>query len=131
MKMMRIAGVTLIGIVAVLQSCKAPSKLAANAYQSEGYKLVWSDEFNRNGKPDTTNWRYEKGFTRNEELQWYQEENASCEKGMLVIEARKESKPNPNMRKAVVIGEGREKILNTRQRASIRRANIHGYTDVL
>jgi beta-glucanase (GH16 family) len=95
MKMMRIAGVTLIGIVAVLQSCKAPSKLAANAYQSEGYKLVWSDEFNRNGKPDTTNWRYEKGFTRNEELQWYQEENASCEKGMLVIEARKESKPNP------------------------------------
>lgn len=62
----------------------------------EKYQLVWSDEFNKDGTPDTTNWRYEKGFVRNEELQWYQPENANCENGILVIEARKEERPNPD-----------------------------------
>jgi beta-glucanase (GH16 family) len=61
----------------------------------DGYQLVWADEFNTNGKPDTTNWNYENGFVRNEEFQWYQPENANCENGLLVIEARKENKPNP------------------------------------
>lgn len=32
---------------------------------------------------------------RNEEEQWYQEENAWCEDGFLIIEARREIKPNP------------------------------------
>ncbi len=69
---------------------------AGRKYVKEGYKLVWSDEFNRPGPPDSSKWRYEKGFVRNQELQWYQEENAWCENGLLIIEARKESKPNPN-----------------------------------
>jgi beta-glucanase (GH16 family) len=60
-----------------------------------GYKLVWADEFNKNGKPDTASWGYEKGFVRNEEAQCYQQENAWCENGLLIIEARKETKPNP------------------------------------
>jgi beta-glucanase (GH16 family) len=59
------------------------------------YKLVWADEFNINGAPDTSKWSYEKGFVRNNELQWYQSENATCENGMLVIEARRENRPNP------------------------------------
>jgi beta-glucanase (GH16 family) len=59
------------------------------------YKLVWSDEFNVNGLPDSANWSYEKGFVRNEELQWYQPQNAQCKNGLLVIEARREEKPNP------------------------------------
>lgn len=61
----------------------------------EKYKLIWSDEFNRNGSPDSSKWHYEKGFVRNEELQWYQPENARCENGMLIIEARREQRPNP------------------------------------
>jgi beta-glucanase (GH16 family) len=61
----------------------------------DGYTLVWSDEFNKNGKPDSANWNYEYGFVRNEELQWYQPENASVGNGLLLIEARKEEKPNP------------------------------------
>ena len=61
-----------------------------------GYKLAWADEFNKDGKPDTANWRYEKGFVRNEDLQWYQEENAFCKDGLLVIEGRKERVPNPS-----------------------------------
>jgi len=64
-------------------------------YGAEGYKLVWADEFEQDGVPDAKNWTYEKGFVRNEELQWYQPENAFCKNGVLIIEARKEQKLNP------------------------------------
>lgn len=60
-----------------------------------GMKLVWADEFNANGKPNQECWNYEKGFVRNEELQWYQEENANCTNGVLVIEGRREEIHNP------------------------------------
>jgi beta-glucanase (GH16 family) len=63
---------------------------------STEYKLVWSDEFNKNGSPDSNNWTYENGFVRNRELQWYQPENAHCENGLLIIEGRREKKKNPN-----------------------------------
>jgi beta-glucanase (GH16 family) len=68
---------------------------AERAYARDGYALVWSDEFNANGRPDSANWSYEQGFVRNQELQWYQPENAKCENGLLVISAKKEAKPNP------------------------------------
>jgi len=68
--------------------------LSAQQYSKEGYKLVWSDEFEKDGMPDAKNWTYENGFVRNEELQWYQPENAFCKKGLLIIEARTEYKPN-------------------------------------
>ena len=61
-----------------------------------GYKLVWADEFNVDGAPNPANWTFEKGFVRNHELQYYQPENARCEKGLLIIEAKKEDKPNPS-----------------------------------
>ena len=61
----------------------------------KGMSLVWNDEFNIPGKPDTAIWRYEKGFVRNQELQWYQSENANCQNGVLVIEGRKEKFKNP------------------------------------
>ena len=59
------------------------------------YELVWSDEFDVDGEPNPDNWTYERGFVRNQELQWYQPENAFCEDGRLVIEGRRERKPNP------------------------------------
>lgn len=61
----------------------------------DGYRLMWSDEFNVDGKPDPTNWVHEIGFVRNREWQWYQEANAKVEGGLLVIEARKERVENP------------------------------------
>jgi len=61
-----------------------------------GYKLVWADEFDVDGTPNAVNWNYEKGFARNEELQWYQPDNATVKDGLLVIEARKERVTNPN-----------------------------------
>lgn len=60
-----------------------------------GMTLVWNDEFNNNGKPDTAVWKYEKGFVRNQELQWYQSENATCRNGVLMIEGRREEIKNP------------------------------------
>ena len=55
-----------------------------------GMTLVWNDEFNIDGKPDPLSWKYEYGFVRNKELQWYQQDNANCSGGLLVIEGRKE-----------------------------------------
>ena len=61
-----------------------------------GMTLVWNDEFNTDGKPDPANWRFEKGFVRNQELQWYQEENANCTGGVLLIEGKREKIKNPD-----------------------------------
>lgn len=61
-----------------------------------GMELVWNDEFNNAGKPDPLSWRYETGFVRNQELQWYQEDNASCRDGLLVIEGKRVKRENPN-----------------------------------
>lgn len=60
-----------------------------------GMKLVWDEEFNYQGKPDPSRWIYENGFVRNEELQWYQPDNAICAGGVLTIEGRKERMKNP------------------------------------
>jgi beta-glucanase (GH16 family) len=62
------------------------------------YKLIWFDEFNTDGAPDTLNWRFENGFVRNEETQWYQKENAVCQDGFLIITGKKDQKPNPNFK---------------------------------
>lgn len=62
----------------------------------DGWKLVWADEFSGIGKPDSKNWKFEQGFVRNHELQWYQPDNAYCRDGFLIIEARKEQKANPD-----------------------------------
>ena len=67
--------------------------------QADGWKLVWHDEFDTEGAPDKTMWHFEKGFVRNHEDQWYQEDNAYCHGGLLVFEGRAEKRPNPMWRK--------------------------------
>jgi len=52
------------------------------------WTLVWHDEFDTDGVPDTNVWNYEKGFVRNKEIQWYAPENVYQRDGKLVIEAR-------------------------------------------
>jgi len=78
-----------------LAACEGANSLTRDA-QPGDYVLVWADDFNKDGRPDPNNWTFEQGFVRNEELQWYQPENASCRDGLLVIEARRERKPNPS-----------------------------------
>jgi beta-glucanase (GH16 family) len=74
------------------------------------WKLVWGDEFDKEGRPDPANWDYERGFVRNDELQWYQPENATCKGGMLIIEARRERKTNPGHRPGAKGFAGREMV---------------------
>lgn len=62
----------------------------------EGMTLIWNDEFNTNGQPDTSKWTYEQGFVRNRELQWYQPQNAVCHDGRLLITGKKEKVKNTN-----------------------------------
>jgi beta-glucanase (GH16 family) len=80
----------------ILISPTVAQNIAEPAADLNGYKLAWSDEFADDGPPNPENWTYERGFVRNDELQWYQKENASCRDGMLVIEARKEQVKNPD-----------------------------------
>lgn len=65
---------------------------------AQEWKLVWSDEFEQDGRPDPATWNFEEGFVRNHEDQWYQADNARQEDGLLIIEARREDRPNPTYR---------------------------------
>jgi beta-glucanase (GH16 family) len=92
--MIRFAVRPLLPLAALILACTHPSR-APIAPNGEPYQLVWSDEFSGDGPLDPAHWSYEAGFVRNQELQWYQPENARRVNGMLVIEGRREHKPNP------------------------------------
>ncbi len=71
---------------------------SVQAQQQDSLQLVWHDEFDYNGAPDSTRWQYEYGFVRNQELQWYQPQNAQVVDGVLQIVGRHERVPNPRFR---------------------------------
>ena len=63
----------------------------------EGYRLVWADEFNRDGKPDPAKWSYDTAFNKrgwhNNEKQYYsadRRKNARVADGRLIIESHAE-----------------------------------------
>jgi beta-glucanase (GH16 family) len=80
----------------ILAGCQA-GKSNQQKGDGDGYSLVWSDEFDYSGLPDSTKWRYdtegnEAGWGNNEN-QWYTEarlENARVENGILHITAHRE-----------------------------------------
>jgi len=84
----------LFPIIAAGQDPYAPDYTSPT--KIKGMQLVFSEEFNYSGKPDSAYWNFEKGFARNNELQWYQADNANCKEGRLLIEGRKSNFPNPN-----------------------------------
>ena len=65
---------------------------------SDSLTLVWHDEFDYTGAPDSTRWQFEHGFVRNQELQWYQPQNARVIDGVLQIIARRERVANPHFK---------------------------------
>jgi beta-glucanase (GH16 family) len=85
---------TVAAVAADAPAQGAPASSQAPTYP--GYALVWADEFNGTGAPDPKNWTYERGFVRNNELQWYQPDNARQADGFLIIEARRERVTNPD-----------------------------------
>jgi beta-glucanase (GH16 family) len=73
-----------------------PEQCTKRAPVASKWTLAWSDEFDKDGAPDPSNWGFEKGFVRNEELQWYQPDNATVSGGLLTIAAQKQQVANPN-----------------------------------
>ena len=76
------------------------------------YQMVWSDEFDYTGLPDSTKWNYDVGGNGwgNHELEYYTSkrmENARVENGNLVIEARKESWQGMNYTSARLLTKGK------------------------
>jgi len=58
--------------------------------------LVWADEFNVDGMVNLTDWTYESGYVRNQEIQYYTQErpeNCRIEGGQLIITGRREETP--------------------------------------
>jgi beta-glucanase (GH16 family) len=86
-----------LGVVSIcFEGCKSSNhkNLISPSDTTKKYALIWSEEFNYSGLPDSTIWDYETGYVRNNEKQYYtykRSENARVEDGMLVIESRKEN----------------------------------------
>lgn len=61
--------------------------------KSKYKKLVWADEFNYEGLPDSSKWSFEVGLVRNKEPQYYTDKrlkNCEVKNGLLTITAYKE-----------------------------------------
>jgi beta-glucanase (GH16 family) len=75
-----------------------------------GWKMVWSEEFNYNGLPDSSKWGNEVGFIRNNELQYYTRrriENSRVYDGNLLIIGRKEAYDKANYTSASLVTDGK------------------------
>ena len=98
------ASVLFLGMIA---GCKNQTPLT-----KDGKILVWSDEFNGKGLPDSTKWNYDVGGDGygNNEAQFYTKnrlENARQENGNLIIEARKENWENSKYTSARLLTRGK------------------------
>jgi beta-glucanase (GH16 family) len=78
--------------------CFAVCSSSKTSVSDNGWKLVWSDEFNYNGLPDSTKWSYDTDGNSfgwgNNEKQFYtsaDKRNAWVENGVLTITALKDS----------------------------------------
>lgn len=85
--------------------------------------LIWSDEFNYHGLPDSSKWVYDTGYIANEELQYYTErriENANVNEGYLMLIGKKESVRNFNYTSARIKTEGKFSITYGRIEARMK-----------
>jgi beta-glucanase (GH16 family) len=73
-----------------------PERCVHRAPLDSKWKLAWSDEFDAEGAPDPASWGFERGFVRNQELQWYQPDDATVSGGLLTIAAQRQTVANPN-----------------------------------
>jgi len=97
------------------------------------YHMVWSDEFEKGGLPDTTKWSYDtRGNANgwgNNELQYYtanRMENAKVENGVLVLTALKEAMDGKSYTSARIITKGKGDWLYGRFEISAKLPNGRG-----
>ena len=81
--------------------------------QKTTWRLVWNDEFNYKGLPDSSKWDYDVGSDDgwgNHEFEYYtykKQQNVRVEKGKLIIEARKEKIDAFNYTSARLVTRGK------------------------
>lgn len=86
--------------------------LTVLAFASCKPKLVWSDEFNNNGIPDSSKWNYDLGANNgwgNNEQQAYTRlpQNIRIENGKLIIEAHRDSTEGKAYSSARIVSKGK------------------------
>jgi|SRR5690348_1193678 len=101
-------------VILFFLSCKLMPHEKEKAPESEKSvpNLIWSDEFNYKGLPDTLKWSYNEGGHGwgNNELEYYTKdrpENARVEDGKLIIEARKEAYDTNHYTSARLVTKGK------------------------
>lgn len=78
------------------------------------YRLVWQEEFNYTGLPDSSKWDYEIGYLRNNEEQFYTARNllnSKVNNGKLTITARYDSTQQNGVTSASIITKGKLNFL--------------------
>lgn len=115
-----------VAALAVAMTSPASDAATASARQ-DGYRLVWADEFEREGRPDPARWSFENGFVRNGEIQWYQPDNAFVEEGLMVIEARRERRANPRFGDPAEKPEFRQRKFVNFTSASLTTRGLHSW----
>lgn len=74
------------------------------------WKLIWADEFNYSGLPDSSKWGYDVGYIANNELQFYMKnriENSRVDGSNLLIIGRKERYNNMDYTSARLKTDGK------------------------
>ena len=107
-----------LALVACIKTEEAPTPTiitATNSVFDKKYSFserpVWQDEFETDGKPNSSRWGYDLGGNGwgNNELQNYTDrlENARVENGMLIIEARNETSGGRPYSSARLVSKGK------------------------
>lgn len=106
-------GATCLSCIPKKDLPKAENKVQTKIWKFE-IKPYWADEFDQDGKPDTTKWAYDMGGKGwgNNELQYYTAaENAQISKGILSITARKEKKGDNAYTSSRMVTKGKQDFL--------------------
>jgi beta-glucanase (GH16 family) len=96
----------------ILWCCCAVKPEKISVTNNKKWKLVWSDEFNKVGLPDSTKWGYDVGGHGwgNNEWQYYTDgdsNNVFVKNGILSITARKEKKQGKDYSSARMVTRGK------------------------
>ncbi|HKG08432.1 MAG TPA: glycoside hydrolase family 16 protein [Pedobacter sp.] len=91
----------------------ALNSIAQTAQNKTKKKLIWHDEFEGKGLPDSSKWNYEEGFIRNRESQYYTKarlENCYIKGGNLIIASLKEKYKNAEYTSASINTLGKQQF---------------------
>jgi len=101
-------------------NCNSDRKSSKKTPPAEKYELIWADEFDKDGLPNSQNWSYDVGDGcpnlcgwGNNELEFYTKEklkNCRIENGHLIIEAHKEKMEKREYTSARLVSRGKQEF---------------------